>query len=423
MLVVATTFVTGARLKGDRGTAAALSLQPTGNPRHAELPSQHPAPGHGDPCKCPHPAGHGACNKTRTASPLTPAMLWSGPASAADKLEATWQAIIADPASHGFMNPLKTLIKAADPSYLAAMEGANNGTWDVQREAGHEKITHGVAGHAKAHIRWRANPYSGMFQSAEHCVIRIANAAAPSTSWLNPTAYNPNMAIKCFRDGKATELDDLRQSANLQLIWEIDGYNVIPEGLTKSCSYFETPLSNHCGRRANISMTLKDTFIQDFDKVSGQSLMLGVSQMAQAEENGTSVEVPSFPFALVFVPNPKLNSVPCDFKDVTRQLKNLDQAGGEPIYEIYAVHDPWYSRPAGSPSLSHIGSLVLDSSFVTSAWGDTELFFRHTFWEKERALVWQHNASRAEQWDLYADQHRQHEGAAWYWPFIHSASA
>jgi hypothetical protein len=82
-----------------------------------------------------------------------------------------------------------------------------------------------------------------MFQQADHCIARIANAAKPSKSRLVPASYNPNMAVKCFRDQGV-------ESANVQTIWEIDGYDVLPGGKGEnkdSCSYFDVPLSNHCG--------------------------------------------------------------------------------------------------------------------------------------------------------------------------------
>ena len=106
-----------------------------------------------------------------------------------------------------------------------------------------------------------------MFERAEHCVVRIANAAAPADSFLLPrVSYNPNMAIKCFVNGTAP-------SANLANIWTIDGYDVLPaDGRGKptrrgSCSMFDVPLSNHCDRRGNVRFALRHGFIPAFNKV------------------------------------------------------------------------------------------------------------------------------------------------------------
>ena len=72
-------------------------------------------------------------------------------------------------------------------------------------EPGHQKITHGVGGHARAHTSWAvANPYTGMFQRADNCIARVANAA-------HPRHGGPNLAIKCLNDGP--------ESANVQALW------------------------------------------------------------------------------------------------------------------------------------------------------------------------------------------------------------
>ena len=55
-----------------------------------------------------------------------------------------------------------------------------------------------------------ANQYSGMYRQADSCVVRMANAADPSSS----TSYNPNMRIKCFRSNGM-------ESANIQTLWTI----------------------------------------------------------------------------------------------------------------------------------------------------------------------------------------------------------
>ena len=199
----------------------------------------------GDPCKCPHSRGRVHCKEGRNASrvDLFETVLLAGKSTAQDKFNAYWETLLQNQNSHGFANPIYTILKAEDQSYLEEMGSTSIGNI---RPKGHVKITHGTGGHAKAHLKWNANAkrYTGMFQKADSCLIRVANAAAPSKMFLNPTSYGPNMAVKCFRDGLELE------TANLQLIWEIDGYNVIPEGAKDSCSYFKVPLSNHCGRCA-----------------------------------------------------------------------------------------------------------------------------------------------------------------------------
>lgn len=325
------------------------------------------------------------------------------------KVEYLWTSVELDTAGDKFMNPLRTLYNVAQTNYLWAMT-KTHADW---RESGYHKSTHGLGAHALAHFEWKTNEYSGMFQKAEHCIVRMANAAQPGT--LAMSAYGPNMAVKCLRDGV--------ESANLQFIWQLDGYAVLPEGKTKSCSYFEAPLSNHNPLRDNISMALKNTFIGQFDKVDPHSMLLGVSQMATHAQDGSAEKSPRFPFALVVSPAPGLNDVRCEFDDYTSQLLNLEGAGlagpGKTLYEVHAVQDPATDGPDASTA-KHIGSLVLDSSFTKSTFGDTQLFFRHTFFQEELDLLTSVQPDRAATWSAYIDagDNYKMEGASLYWPWL-----
>merc|ERR1712048_471012 len=310
------------------------------------------------------------------------------------------------------MNPLQILRTVAQKQYLMAMT-TTHADW---RDAGHKKTTHAIGGHALAHFEWKPNEYTGMFQQADHCIIRMANAAQPGTS--ANTSYGPNLAVKCLRDGT--------ESANMQFIWQLDGYAVMPAGAHDSCSYFEAPLASHTPLRDNISEILKNTFVSDFNKVDPRSMCVGVSQMATHRQNGTQVMVPNFPFVIVLAPTPALNSVACEFKDYTSQLRNLEAAGftspGQVLYEVHAVRDPVPDGPTAD-SVEHIGSLILDSPFVTSTFGDTQLFFRHTFFQEELDTLTSTGsagASRAALWSSYINTEEIYkvEGASLYWPFL-----
>merc|ERR1719272_1674943 len=206
---------------------------------------------------------------------------------------------------------MKTLYYVSQTSYLWAMQN----TYSDWREPDHHKATHGLGGHAMAHFEWKENKYTGMFQQADHCVLRIANAAAPGG--LTMGSYGPNMAVKCLRDATPQAA---YSSANLLLIWQLDGYAVLPEGKSKSCSYFEAPLANVSPLRDDIQFTLKDLFIPRFNKVDPRSMRLGVSGFAEAVQNGTDVAKPHFPFNLVMLPAPGLNNVGCNFSEPNSQL-------------------------------------------------------------------------------------------------------
>jgi hypothetical protein len=339
----------------------------------------------------------------------TPAVYDALPAK--QKADALWSLITSDSAGGSFMNPIETLAYASSTAYLNQMQSVS-ADW---REPRHKKITHGKGAQARAHITWLPNEYSGMFQQADHCIIRMANAAMPGTVAM--TAYGPNLAIKCLNDGAA--------SANLQAIWQLDGYAELPAGKTKSCSYFEAPLSSHTPLRDNISAALLDTFVVDFQKVDPHSMLIGTSQFAKVKQHGAESTPPTsvnFPFGVVFKPKPGLNDVPCEFDQYISQLLHGEVfANGTGIYDIYAVAEPWTSRPAGAPNVTKIGELSLDSPFVSSTFGDTRLFFKHIFFGSELAEVaLAGQEERMVEWLRYTNNtdFMKTEGAMLYEPFL-----
>ena len=163
----------------------------------------------GEPCECPVGAAV-SCRKQQHVRRL------EATSAAAATEQAIWQDVTDNLDSHGFMNNMLTLLKASDITYLRTMGSASIGD---QRAPPHAKITHGTGGIAQAHFQFVDNPYSGLFQQADNCVVRIANAPKPDLSGPFPASYNPGIAIKCFRDGF--------ESGNLLTTWELDGYNVL----------------------------------------------------------------------------------------------------------------------------------------------------------------------------------------------------
>eukprot|EP01052_Picozoa_sp_SAG31_P027188 SAG31_NODE_2523_length_5562_cov_4.427238_4_plen_370_part_00 len=342
-----------------------------------------------------------------------------GAMSAEKKADTIWSLLTADEAGGQFMNPVETLLYASNPTYLSKMQST---AYDW-REPTHKKITHGIGAHARGHISWLPNNYSGMFQKADHCIVRMANAAMPGTVAM--TAYGPNLAIKCLTDAGGYEAT----SANLLAIWQLDGYAELPTGKKKSCSYFEAPLSAHTPLRDDIAAALRDTFVQDFQKVDPHSMLIGVSQFAAVNQDGTvrpGVAPPgtqiSFPFDLVYKARPGLNAAPCVFDKYISQLQHVPSfSNGTDLFDIYAIDKPWATRPNGAPDVNKIGTLTLDTPFVGSTFGDTRLFFRHSFFGTElETLIQNGQQDRAVEWLRYTNntEFMKTEGAMLYEPFL-----
>ena len=338
-----------------------------------------------------------------------------GAMPAAQKADVLWDLITANQTGGSFMSLTETGKIAGSCPYLQLMQSVQL-DW---REVGHRKISHGIGAHARAHIRWLPNEYTGMYQEAYHCLVRLANPAKPG-KWTFPfTSYGPNLAIKCLNDGPT--------SVNLQALWQLDGYSVYPKGKKWSCSYFEAPLASHTPRRYDLLCKACPGFFHGggliplFDKADNQSMLIGTSQLAEVRQNGEKeTETLRFPFALMFVPSsPSHNEVPCSFNNFTSQL--LDGShfrNGTVLYDIHAIDTPWSERPNGKPSMNKIGEVVLESNFVKSTFGDTRLFFRHTFFNEEIASV--ADPKEREIWQKYVDnvEFGKTEGAMLYEPFL-----
>eukprot|EP00040_Diaphanoeca_grandis_P043569 m.268466 g.268466 ORF g.268466 m.268466 type:complete len:157 (+) comp78582_c0_seq1:135-605(+) len=86
---------------------------------------------------------------------------------ALNKSDFVWTQLTHDETGGEFMNPIETLLYASQSSYLELMQSLTS-DW---RDKDHRKITHGVGGHARAHFEWLSNPYTGMFQQADHCTF------------------------------------------------------------------------------------------------------------------------------------------------------------------------------------------------------------------------------------------------------------
>lgn len=326
--------------------------------------------------------------------------------SASEKLDALWSAITADAGAADIFMPALSALKyvgvmgiGANMKYLQEMSYYNPSTADW-RSKDHQKVTHGQGGHAKAHFEWTSNhPYTGMFKKADHCIIRMANAAEPQVDDKANNPYGPNMAIKCLTDGE--------ESANIQLIWQLDGYGRLPKGKTDSCSFFEAPLMNVCDYTKDIPGKLANTFEPAFLEVDPNGCVLGNVQFADKTQDGAPVSDPEIPFGLIFKPRAELNGIPCAYEQFMHQLlgveSTLKELGDMTLFDIFAVHDPCTEAQlrAGTCSPTKIGSLKLDAGFEPSRFGNHQLFFRHSWFKDQVATMSQSNPERSKEWSDY----------------------
>ena len=97
---------------------------------------------------------------------------------------------------------------------------------------------------------------------------------------------------------------------------------------------------------------------------------LGHSDFASYTQTGEKVEVPVFPFKVIYEPAEDVKGIFADefSQPVHELLKEVEE--GSYLYNVYALEHPLADRQL-------IAKIRLTSKLVTSLWGDEHMYFRH----------------------------------------------
>ena len=181
--------------------------------------------------------------------------------------------------------------------------------------------TRGVVGSVKfVHdpARHDDNPYTGLFQGAEHGIVRLSE-----TGFLldGMDRFSPSMALKF-------EVDWAR-SENLLGQVNFDGI--------EDDWFFAENFTNHPPRSENKCM--RETVEKKFAEASRFPFSIGTSAFAQINQDGTIVadEDSEFPFELVYVPNRdafKRNQQGQNFLEYFESWEAPTGADGQPDYPV-----------------------------------------------------------------------------------------
>jgi len=167
--------------------------------------------------------------------------------------------------------------------------------------------------------------------------------------------FVPGFGLKFLRDGVP--------SANLVAMYTLFG----------SASYnpFAHDFTNHVPDLGPNAATALKLLAKKFMTASAWPTMVGLKHFAEYDQNGNSVDTPSFPYRLVFHPSTDLHNMFDDNDNSTLISKLAKIDANILLYEVYAVAAP----PFGTPF--KIGELHTTDKFSTSAFGDRGLFFEH----------------------------------------------
>lgn len=233
--------------------------------------------------------------------------------------------------------------------------------------AGYKKPIHPYGAMAKVKfIPVANNGYTGLFQGADHGLLRLSVTGLPSDR-----GFAPGLAWKVLVDGKPSE--------NVSALYTLSGQG-------QNHNFFANELSNYVSPEVN--ETLGTTAL--FSAVSTKPTLVMMNDMAEVTQKGVAVLTPKAPTQIYFVPRPevktKFSTAAHDFR---YDLATL--GAGSKLYDVYAttmeiktsILPSTNSRYASErrASAKKIGELELTSPMIVSAFGDTGVFFKHQRYE------------------------------------------
>ncbi|MEM8594816.1 MAG: hypothetical protein AAGF06_08415 [Pseudomonadota bacterium] len=198
-----------------------------------------------------------------------------------------------------------------------------------------------------AKVRFVADPkqpFSGLYEGVSCGLVRLSLAGKPSADGMTP-----GLGMKWLIDGQP--------SANfvaMNSLEEQRGFN-----------FFEQPFFTRIDvPDDNAFLTLG---LNLFELVTKDATMVDVAYLGDVNAQGARVSDPSAPWTLTLEPNSTLNFSQSahEFRGDLHAIKS-----GTVLYAVYGQRRNQIERV-------YIGDVVLKSEFVSSQYGDDDLFFRH----------------------------------------------
>ena len=197
-----------------------------------------------------------------------------------------------------------------------------------------------------------ATPWTGLFQGAGFGLLRLSLTGAPEAR-----SFAPGMALKLLRD----KLPSGNLSALVSLTGQGNNYNFFANELSNI-----VPIVREFGPKA-INLIFK--------RVTHYPTRLYLQNLAQADEKGVQISDPHYPDQVFFQPAPDLVFPSSPGHDFRLDLETLTP--GSTLYNVLAAQPDTARQDNQRQHAVAIGSLVLESEFAASHYGDNQLFFRH----------------------------------------------
>lgn len=190
------------------------------------------------------------------------------------------------------------------------------------------------------------NRYTGIFKSGAQGLLR-ASLAHPLPS------YTPGFALKFLIDGK--------KSVNVFAMDSLEGQGSDRNFFAKP---FRTKIDLPSSAHLKMLMIFFDKALQRYNP-QGSSVHLPLDHMASVNVDGSAVQKPVYPDSLIFVPAIK-GFASSSKEDLRSQLERL--WSNRALYYVFAED---------KKGRTLIGKLVQTGDFISSEFGDKNLFFEH----------------------------------------------
>lgn len=273
--------------------------------------------------------------------------------SAADKQADLWREISVNTAPYGWYSAvsLGQLFVEDMTTTIGWVGDTFQDSWLGPRK----KLIHSVGSVAQVKFVPVENSegYTGIFEGADHGLIRMSLAKKPDTSKTSAKGaldnFTPGFGLKFLRDNKP--------SASMVAMYSVEGQD--------SWNFFKNDFSNHIARTDDLGLVL---VAKKFSTATPFVQYVGLSDFAKIGQDGEERADFKFPFQLVFEPTLRAN-YPDEFQeDFQQMLAKIPK--DTLLYKVHAISEP------GTPMV-HIGDLVMTTEFTSSYFGDRYLFFKH----------------------------------------------
>jgi len=284
--------------------------------------------------------------------------------SADQKRSMLWQQIQRTAYSNGLLpNKTPNLLKLLDCKSLLETFTASSDFLPSRK--GKEKAIHTYG--ATALVTFEVNPelkrWTGMYETGGGGLLRfsLAKAGLP---------YTPGIGLKLLVDGQ--------ESVDFQAMYSLNGQG-------ENQNPFANDFRNIVDPPEGIALKgLGLVFKHSIRAVVAAGLIssereLPISKAATVNTDGSTVQLPRYPYEITFVPNPELTKSLSANDPTDTRIKLQSISPGVVLYSVFG------RESAASTGKFFIGVIKLESNFIASAFGDQELFFQHHLLEKALA--------------------------------------